>query len=322
MRYLRRLKILLGRPRSRVPLGRRAASRAAKNCCLNPTLSRAHTSNLNLGCPISKSDHRHRCPYSHHIQHVSAQGIWRVGVDGQQDVPSPQDINPQSLWKIPHRYASKTICNVMEGNDDTNNATVRTITQTAAVTAAGTMATVAGMSGITSNAYNLTINADIAAAINQLLANQTTIMTQMVALSFAQEPAQHTRWFVGCKVCFPGATYPTTCHPNAASSVSGRHIPWGSWSPSGWVHLGMGTWRTGSYPVWQLHAQCMGHDSNTQPHCPFWQGQHSASTWTGRGATGAKFWFLQFIQMVEKLERLFFVWLWHWSWTHVPHVPI
>ncbi len=41
-----------------------------------------------------------------------------------------------------------------------------------------------------------TINADFAAAINQLAANKTTIMTQIAALSFTQEPAQHTRRFV------------------------------------------------------------------------------------------------------------------------------
>jgi hypothetical protein len=54
MRYLGRLNILLERPRSRAPLGRRAAS-AAKKCCPNPALRRAHPSALNLGCPISKS---------------------------------------------------------------------------------------------------------------------------------------------------------------------------------------------------------------------------------------------------------------------------
>ncbi len=54
MRYLRWLKILLGHPRSRAPLGRRAA-RAAKKCCPSPALHRAHPSALNLGYPISKS---------------------------------------------------------------------------------------------------------------------------------------------------------------------------------------------------------------------------------------------------------------------------
>jgi histone H3/H4 len=54
MRYLGQLKILLGRPRSRAPIGRRAA-RAAKNCCPNPALCRARPSTLNLGCPILMS---------------------------------------------------------------------------------------------------------------------------------------------------------------------------------------------------------------------------------------------------------------------------
>ncbi len=56
MRYLGWLKILVGRPRFRAPLRRRAA-RAAKNCCPNPALRRACPSTLNLGCPISKSGH-------------------------------------------------------------------------------------------------------------------------------------------------------------------------------------------------------------------------------------------------------------------------
>jgi hypothetical protein len=93
-------------------------------------------------------------------------------------------------------YASQMIYNLMEGDDDTDNNMVRTTTQTAAVAVASTMATASGTSGITSNAYSLTINTENAAAINQLLVNQTTIMTQMVALSFAQEPAQHTRWLL------------------------------------------------------------------------------------------------------------------------------
>ncbi len=64
------------------------------------------------------------------------------------------------------RYASQTMCNVLEGNDDTDNNTVMSITQTVATAAAGTTATSAGMSGITTTAYGLTINVDIAAVIN------------------------------------------------------------------------------------------------------------------------------------------------------------
>jgi hypothetical protein len=66
--------------------------------------------------------------------------------------------------------SSLTIFNVMEGDDNTNNNTVATITQTAAATAAGTTGTAPSTSGVTSNSYNLAINADIVAAISQLLA--------------------------------------------------------------------------------------------------------------------------------------------------------
>ncbi len=59
------------------------------------------------------------------------------------------------------------IYNVMEGDDNTDYDTVTTITQTAATTAAGTTGTAASTSGVTSNSYSLTINADVAAAINQ-----------------------------------------------------------------------------------------------------------------------------------------------------------
>jgi hypothetical protein len=86
--------------------------------------------------------------------------------------------------------------NILEGNDNTNNDTTASLTQTEAAAAAGTTATFAGMSGITTPTHGVTINADFAAAINQLAANPTTIMTQMAALSFAQEPVQHTRQFV------------------------------------------------------------------------------------------------------------------------------
>jgi hypothetical protein len=55
MRYLGQLNILLGRPRSWAPLGRRAA-RAAKKCCPNPALRRVRPSALNLGCPVYKSE--------------------------------------------------------------------------------------------------------------------------------------------------------------------------------------------------------------------------------------------------------------------------
>jgi hypothetical protein len=87
--------------------------------------------------------------------------------------------------------------NILEGNEDnTNDDSAMSHTQAAAAAAAGTTATFAGMSGITTPTNGATINADFAAVINQLAANQTTIMSQIAALSFVQEPAQHTRRFV------------------------------------------------------------------------------------------------------------------------------
>jgi hypothetical protein len=69
-----------------------------------------------------------------------------------------------------NRYVSQTIYNILEGNDTDGN-TVTTITQTAATSAAGPTTMAAGTSGVTSNAYSLTINVNIAVAINQLLAS-------------------------------------------------------------------------------------------------------------------------------------------------------
>jgi hypothetical protein len=86
-------------------------------------------------------------------------------------------------------YTSQMMYNILEGNANTDNDTATSLTQTAAAAAAGTTATFDGMSGITTPTNDVTINADFAAAINQLAANQTTVMTQMAALSFAQEPA-------------------------------------------------------------------------------------------------------------------------------------
>jgi hypothetical protein len=83
-------------------------------------------------------------------------------------------------------YATQNICKVLEGKNDTNKDTVTTITQTAATTTTkGTIPHVGPA-----------VNADITPAINQLAANQTAIMLQMVAILFAQAPAQHTLQYV------------------------------------------------------------------------------------------------------------------------------
>jgi hypothetical protein len=71
--------------------------------------------------------------------------------------------------------AHQTIYNVLEAgiDEDTNNGTVTTIMQTAAVTAA---------TGVTTPSSSTAISAEVAAAINQLSANQATIMSQMAAM--------------------------------------------------------------------------------------------------------------------------------------------
>ena len=88
-------------------------------------------------------------------------------------------------------YASQNMYNIFEGTgEDTDNDTVTTITPITdvaamAATTAGTMGT--GQPSMMSN-----VNDKIAAAINQLSANQTVIMTQMAAMSFTPAPANPT----------------------------------------------------------------------------------------------------------------------------------
>jgi hypothetical protein len=76
--------------------------------------------------------------------------------------------------------------NMLVGNNDTDEDTVTTITQTAAATTTTGTTPPVGPAG----------NADITTAITQLAAKQTAIMSQMVAMSFAQTPAQHTCQYV------------------------------------------------------------------------------------------------------------------------------
>ena len=68
-------------------------------------------------------------------------------------------------------YANQMIYNVLE-EEDTDNNTVTTITQMAALTTA---------TGGTTPSGGTAISAEVAAAINQLSANQTAIMSQMAA---------------------------------------------------------------------------------------------------------------------------------------------
>jgi hypothetical protein len=94
---------------------------------------------------------------------------------------------------------NQTIYNVMEAgiDNDTNNNTVTTIMQKAALTAA---------TGNMTPSRGTAISAKVAAAINELSANQTAIMSQMAAMSarmtamsVVPPPAQHTHDFVPCK---------------------------------------------------------------------------------------------------------------------------
>jgi hypothetical protein len=107
-----------------------------------------------------------------------------------------QRLSALELRSMPEQngYTNQTMYNILEGDDNTANNTATSLIQTVAATAAGTTATFAGMSGVTTPTIGVTINTDFAASINQLAANQTTIVTQMAALSFAQEPDQHTRF--------------------------------------------------------------------------------------------------------------------------------
>ena len=76
-------------------------------------------------------------------------------------------------------------------DDDTDEDTVTMITPITTVAAAATAPT--STLGAAQPSIPTSINAKIAAAINQLLQNQTAIMSQMVALSFAPAPAAPQR---------------------------------------------------------------------------------------------------------------------------------
>jgi hypothetical protein len=87
-------------------------------------------------------------------------------------------------------YTNNTIYNAFEATDeDTDDDTVNTIITVPQTAAAATTAV------STLNTAPSTMNVDIAAAISQLSANQTAIMTQMAAMSFAPASTQQaTRW--------------------------------------------------------------------------------------------------------------------------------
>ncbi len=90
-------------------------------------------------------------------------------------------------------YGSQNMYNVFEGTgNDTDDNTVTTITPI--TTVAAMAATTAGTLGTAQPSMMSAVNAEIAAAINQLSANQTGIMMQMAVMSFTPAPANPTRY--------------------------------------------------------------------------------------------------------------------------------
>jgi hypothetical protein len=82
-------------------------------------------------------------------------------------------------------YTNPTIYNAFETQDeDTDDDTVNTIVTIPQTAAAVTVGSSIGAA----SAATISANADITAAINQLAANQTAIMSQMAAMSFAAAP--------------------------------------------------------------------------------------------------------------------------------------
>jgi hypothetical protein len=115
-----------------------------------------------------------------------------LGGNHPQVLSCIKNIHPQGVWSPPHSNGSlKHVGSEWVRKPDNlqyhggwvdneiNNNTVTTITQTAALRAASSS------TGHTSGAG---ISAKVAVAINQLLANQTALMAQMVVLSFGTAP--------------------------------------------------------------------------------------------------------------------------------------
>jgi hypothetical protein len=89
-------------------------------------------------------------------------------------------------------YANQNMYNVFEGiDDDFDDDTVTTVTPITSIASA--TPTTASTMGTAQPSLPASINAEIAAAINQLSQNQTAIMSQMAALSFALTHANPQR---------------------------------------------------------------------------------------------------------------------------------
>jgi hypothetical protein len=114
-----------------------------------------------------------------------------------KDIPCPQNVHARGIWVPPNSdgatqqngYSNQMMYHVFakENENESDGNTITTITQTAALMAAPSS---------TSTSKGTAISAEVAAAINQLLANQTTMMAQMAAMAMAPPTAPHTRVFV------------------------------------------------------------------------------------------------------------------------------
>jgi hypothetical protein len=151
---------------------------------------------------FQRPDNCNRCPHSCPVKHLPPQGIQLVGSNCHQDVSGPQDIHTRGIQmascrnQAPQHVGAEWFHSQPEYlqhsgcANNTDNNTVTTVTQ----------ATAAAMTtGSTTATTTIVIPPKIPAAIDQLLANQTAIMSQMAAMAFAPASTQATQQFVPCK---------------------------------------------------------------------------------------------------------------------------
>jgi hypothetical protein len=153
-------------------------------------------------------------------------------------------------------YTNNTIYNAFEAtNEDTDDDTVDTIITVPPTAAAATTAV------STLNTVPSTMNADIAAAISQLSANQTAIMTQKAAMSFA--PASKKQ-----ATCRPSNTFQVPpIQQVAIPFLQQTFLPPASvhlWTP-GWTRAWPGTRGTRPHAVCGSHAHVWGRTGRTSP---------------------------------------------------------
>ena len=181
----------------------------------------------------------------------------------------------------------QNIYNILDGAKDTDNDMMTTVTQAAAA-AAITDSTF----GLAQVDRSIIISDEITAAIKQLLANQTAMMSQMAAMSFMPAPTQHTGRFVACKPFqvspIQQLAIPTRQSFHAGGFNSGRLAKGGN-QDRGWGRGGRGCNPFMDY-VQNAGATLM---TPGQGHAP---------------ATAQPF-PLEHLQEIQHMERLFFVWV-------------